>query len=139
RVPRVPARARRRADQGRARSRSARRRSGLGVTLVELVTSLVQAAPARDPGTIGDLLDGLRRHGSRLALSIARIVELVDEDLVDPGVALPALAEAIDALVDPGADRASLEAAQYRIDTLEPRPDPPPRIAAPDVTVDALL
>ncbi len=108
------------------------------MTLVELVTSLVQAAPDRDPVTIEKLLDGLRTRGSNLALSIARILELVDEDLVDPGVALPALAEAIDALVDPGADPASLAAAQYRIDTLEPRPDPPPRIAVPDVSVAAL-
>jgi hypothetical protein len=109
------------------------------VTLPELVTRLVQTAPARDRATVSALLDGLRAHGSRLALAIARIVELVDEELVDPGIALPALAEAIDALVDPRADRASLDAAKYRIDTLEPRPDPPARIVVPDVTLAALV
>ncbi len=108
------------------------------MTLVELVTSLIQAAPDRDPSTVGKLLEGLRARGSRLALAIARIVELVDEDLVDPGVALPALAEAIDALVDPTADPAALAAAQYRIETLEPRPDPPARIAVPDVPLAQL-
>ena len=109
------------------------------MTLPELVTRLVQTAPVREPATIGALLDGLRTNGTRLALALARILELVDEELIDPGIALPALAEAIDALVDPRADRASRDAAQYRIETLEPRPDPPARIAVPDVPLAALL
>ena len=108
------------------------------MTLAALVTTLVQTAPRRDGATVTGLLDGLRANGSTLALTIARILELVDEDLVDAGVALPAIAEAIDALVDPGADRASLAAAEYRIATLEPRPDPPARLQVPDVRLDAL-
>lgn len=106
--------------------------------LDELIIELVRAAPARDAGIVTELLDGLRARGSALALTIARILELVDEDLVDPGIALPALAEAIDALVDPRADRAALAAAQYRIETLEPRPDPPKRLVVPDVPLTSL-
>jgi hypothetical protein len=79
--------------------------------------------------------------GTPLALSIARILEYLADDLVDPGVALPALAEACATLVAgvrDGLDARSLDAARYRIDTLEPRPDPPPKIATPDVPVDKL-
>lgn len=115
---------------------------GVGVTpgpgVVELVTRLIHTAPARERATVSALVDGLRANGADLALAIARILELVDEDLVDAGIALPAIAEAIDALVDPLADRASRDAARYRIETLEPRPDPPVRIAVPDVALAAL-
>ena len=102
------------------------------------ITKLVRDAPARDAATVTALGDALRSIGSPLALSIARILEYVDDDLVDPGVALPAIAEACSALVDPRADARSLEAARYRVDTLEPRPDVP-KIATPDVPVGDLI
>ena len=113
-------------------------RRALPPGIVELITRLIQLAPDRERATVTALVDGLRANGAHLALAIARILELVDEDLVDAGIALPAIAEAIDALVDPRADRASRDAAQYRIETLEPRPDPPARIVVPDVALAAL-
>ena len=107
------------------------------------ITKLVHDAPARDAETVHVLGDALRSIGSPLALSIARILEYVDDDLVDPGIALPAIAEACAALVDGvkhGADARALEAARYRIDTLEPRPGPPPpKIATPDVPASDLI
>jgi hypothetical protein len=106
------------------------------------ITKLVHDAPARDAETVRELGDALRSVGSPLALSIARILEYVDDDLVDPGIALPALAEACAALVDGRADARSLEAARYRIDTLEPRPDGPaisPLGALPDVPASDLI
>ena len=106
--------------------------------MIEQITALVRSAPAREPAIVASLLDELRANGTRLALTIARIVEYLDDHLVDPGVALPALAEAIDALVDPGADAASRAAAEYRIATLEPRPDPPAKLAIPDVPLTQL-
>ncbi len=98
-------------------------------------------APARDAETVRALGEALRSVGSPLALSIARILEYVDDDLVDPGLALPALAEACAALVDGRADARSLDAARYRIDTLEPRPDVPisPLAAMPDVPASELI
>jgi hypothetical protein len=99
------------------------------------ITKLVQEAPYRDATTIETLRTALWSVGTPLALSIARIVEYVAEDLVDPGVALPALAEACATLVagiDGKVDDLALEAARYRIDTLEPMPD------LPDVPVGAL-
>jgi hypothetical protein len=92
-------------------------------TLDELATRLVQTAPALDPDDVRALLDGLRANGSALALAIARAVELVDEQLIDAGVALPALAEACGVLVDPHSDERALDAARYRVDTLSPVPD----------------
>ena len=103
-----------------------------------LVTALVQQAPALDPETIDELRTELRMNGSPLALAIARIVELVGEDLVDAGVALPALAEACAVLVDPRADERAREAARYRVETLEPAPDRPSPPAEPDVPLGAL-
>jgi hypothetical protein len=91
-----------------------------------LITTLVQSAPARDPIVVRALIDALSTIGSPLALSIARIVELVDEELVDPGIALPALAMACATLVDGVAGRLGpreLEAARYEIETLQPMPD----------------
>ncbi|HEY1547580.1 MAG TPA: hypothetical protein VGG28_07165 [Kofleriaceae bacterium] len=102
------------------------------------ITKLVHDAPARDAATVQVLGDALRQLGSPLALSIARILEYVADDLVDPGIALPAIAEACAALVDARSDARSLEAARYRIDTLEPRPDVP-MIATPDVPVGDLI
>jgi hypothetical protein len=105
------------------------------------ITRLVQEAPARDPETLGVLQAALAGVGSPLALSIARILEYVADDLVDPGIALPALAEACATLVAGvrgKLDDRVLAAARYQIDTLEPVPDRP-HIAAPDVPVVDLI
>ena len=88
-----------------------------------LITRLVQEAPAIDARVVSDLRDALWSEGSPLALAIARIVELVAEGLVDPGVALPALAEACATLVS-SRDANVLAAAKFQIDTLEPVPEP---------------
>ena len=87
-----------------------------------LITRLVQEAPAIDARVVEDLRAELWSQGSPLALSIARIVELVAEHLVDAGVALPALAEACATLVS-SRDPRVLAAAKFQIDTLEPVPD----------------
>lgn len=103
-----------------------------------LATKLVQDAPARDPADVAALVLELRVVGSPLALAIARIVELVDEGLVDPSIALPALAEACATLVAGvrgTVDARVLEAARYQIDTLTPMPDKPPRVVSIDVPV----
>ncbi len=99
-----------------------------------LITRLVQQAPALDTAVIAELRDALALVGTPLALAISRIVELVGEQLVDAGVALPALAEACATLVA-GADAHALEAARFRVDTLTPMPDSPARIAVPDVLI----
>jgi hypothetical protein len=112
-----------------------------------LITELVQRAPDRPAATVDALLAALRsvaadRDVCALALSIARIVELVADDLVDPGIALPALAEACATLaagVTCDADRVALEAARYRVETLQPMPDPPPKVGSPDVLTASLL
>ena len=100
------------------------------------ITELVQRAPEIDAGVVDDLIEALRGIGSPLALAIARIVELVAEQLVDPGIALPPLAMACATLAD-GARGAlgerELEAARYEIDTLLPTPDPPARVILPQV------
>lgn len=104
------------------------------------ITRLVHEAPARDAATVERLHTALWSVGTPLALSIARILEYLDEDLVDPGVALPALAEACATLVagvNGLADDRSIEAARYRIDTLEPMPDAP-KLGTPDVPVTQL-
>jgi len=109
------------------------------------ITTLVQQAPALDRAIAEDLVDALRAtrgEPQRLALSIARIVELVIEDLVDPGIALPALAMACATLADGirGALGArELEAARFEIETLTPMPGPPGvRVVIPDVPVNRL-
>lgn len=105
------------------------------------ITKLVHEAPARDAATVQALLLALREVGSPLALVIARTVEYVDDDLLDPGIALPALAEACATLVAGVrgvVDQRVLDAATYQIATLEPMPDKPPKIATPDVTVDRI-
>jgi hypothetical protein len=110
----------------------------------ELITLMVQRAPVIDTTAADELVEHLHRIGSPLARSIARVVELVAEQLVDPGIALPALAMACATLADGvrGALGArELEAARFEIETLMPVPDRPPRIAAsnaPDVPLSSL-
>lgn len=92
------------------------------------ITRLVQEAPARDAATITALLAELHELGSPLALVIARTIEYLDDGLVDPGIALPALAEACATLVAGvrgTVDQRVLDAATYQIATLEPMPDRP--------------
>lgn len=100
------------------------------------MTRLVQEAPAIDHLVVEDLRGELWAQGSPLALSIARIIELVSEGLVNPAIALPALAEACATLVA-SKDPKVLAAAQYQIETLQPVPDRP-HIAAPDVPLHTL-
>jgi hypothetical protein len=107
----------------------------------QLITALVRTAPTADPAVVDELVEHLHRVGSPLARSIARVVELVAEQLIDPGIALPPLAMACATLAD-GArgtltDR-ELEAARYEIETLLPLPDRPRVPAAPDVPLSAL-
>lgn len=110
-------------------------------TIEMLSTALVQQAPDLDSDTLAQLRAELQVVGSPLAAAIARIYELVERDLVDPAIALPALAEACATLVGGMEGRfgeRELEAARYQIDTLEPVPDRPPGIAAPDVPLSSL-
>jgi hypothetical protein len=110
-------------------------------SLEDHATALVQQAPDLDAGTLAQLIDELRAVGSPLALSIARIYELVGIDVVDPAIALPALAEACATLVagiEGRLGERELEAARYQIETLEPVPDKPPRVATPDVPLSQL-
>ena len=105
------------------------------------ITQLVQSAPEIDPAAVDALIDDLRRIGSPLALAIARILELLALELVDPGVALPPLAMAC-ATLAAGArgelGERELEAARYEIDTLTPMPDPPHQVVIPHVPASAL-
>jgi len=106
----------------------------------------VQAAPALDAAITDELIAWLGRIGSPLARSIARVVELVGEQLVAPGIALPPLAMACATLVDGVRGKlpaSALEAARFEIETLMPLPDLPearraPKIAAPDVPLISL-
>lgn len=110
------------------------------VRIEQLITELVQRAPIADPAVVDELVDELRLIGSPLARSIARVTELVAEQLVDPGIALPALAMACATLADGvrGAlGERELEAARYQIETLMPVPDRP-AIAVPDVPISSL-
>ena len=105
------------------------------------ITELVQRAPEIDPGVADDLIESLRGVGTPLALAIARIVELVAEQLVDPGIALPPLAMACATLaggVRGALGERELEAARHEIDTLLPMPDPPARVLLPEVPLAAL-
>lgn len=107
----------------------------------ELITLLVRSAPASDPAVVDELVEHLHRIGSPLARSIARVVELVAEQLVAPGIALPPLAMACATLADGVRGKLTdreLEAARFEIETLMPMPDRPPPIAAPDVPLSAL-
>ena len=109
--------------------------------LEALATQLVQEAPVLEPAVLGELRDELQQIGSPLALSIARIYEFIGHGLVDPAIALPALAEACATLVqgiDGKLGERELEAARYQIDTLTPMPNKPPKIATPDVPLSSL-
>jgi hypothetical protein len=92
----------------------------------QAITTLVQQAPALDGAIVDALVDELRMNGSPLALTIARVVELVAEQLVDPGIALPALAMACATLCDRSVTTRELDAARYQIETLQPVPDRAP-------------
>jgi hypothetical protein len=93
-------------------------------SIEEMITQLVRDAPAIDARVADDLVLALRSIRLPLAHAIARVLELVIEQLVDPGIALPALAMACATLVDERSDERSLAAAQYEIETLLPMPDP---------------
>ena len=90
----------------------------------QLITELVRSAPELDAAHVTALRDALWADGRPLALAIGRVLELVAEQLVDPGIALPALAEAIATLVASN-DPTVLEAARFQVDTLVPKPDVP--------------
>ncbi len=85
------------------------------------ITKLIHEAPHLDSTTVDKLQAALGDMGTPLARSIARIVDFLAQGRVDPGVALPALAEACAALVSSSTE-AVLRAAQYQVDTLEPKP-----------------
>jgi hypothetical protein len=107
----------------------------------QLITLLVQGAPAIDTTLVDELVERLHHVGSPLARSIARVVELVAEQLVAPGIALPPLAMACATLADGMRGKLThreLEAARYEIETLLPLPGKPPTITAPDVPLSAL-
>ena len=117
------------------------------MTPIELaITELVQSAPDLDRALVDELAGELRRishaGGAPLAAVIARVLELTADDLVDPGVALPALAMACTTLVGGigGAlTQRELDAARYEIETLLPMPGVPgARLVVPDVPVDKL-
>ena len=101
-----------------------------------LITELVQTAPAMSAVTIQSLMEALFRDGRPLARSIARVVELVGSDLVDPGIALPALASACSTLVRGPTDR-EREVARFEIETLMPVPDREKPVV-PDVPLTSL-
>lgn len=111
------------------------------MTFEASITQLVQTAPALDPAVVEALAADLRGIGSPLALAIARVVELVGEGLVDPGIALPPLAMACATLaagIRGTLGEPALEAARFEIETLLPLPTQAPRIAAPDVPIASL-
>ena len=114
-----------------------------GVDRIEqLITELVQRAPIADPAVVDELTAALHRIGSPLARSIARVIELVAEQLVDPGIALPALAMACATLaagVRGALGERELEAARFEIETLLPVPDRVPAVRVPDVPISSLL
>lgn len=107
----------------------------------DAITRLVQDAPALDADRIAALVADLRDLAPPLALSIARVLELVAERRIDAGIALPALAMACATLA--GGIRGTysqreLEAARNEIETLLPVANAPPRITAPDVPLSRL-
>ncbi|HET9619997.1 MAG TPA: hypothetical protein VFP84_01430 [Kofleriaceae bacterium] len=111
-----------------------------------LITELVQRAPELDAAVVDELTLHLRRIGSPLARSIARVTELVAEQLIAAGIALPPLAMACATLADGVRGKLTdreLEAARYEIETLLPVPDRPdgaprPVITIPDVPLSSL-
>jgi hypothetical protein len=119
--------------------------AGSGCDRIEqLITQLVQAAPAVDAAVVDELVARLHRIDSPLARSIARVIELVADQQIAPGIALPPLAMACATLaagVRGTFGARELEAARYEIETLLPVPDrasPPAASAAPEVPLSAL-
>ncbi len=113
-----------------------------GARIEELVTRLIHTAPAREIDIVRELVDQLHGVATPLARSIARIIELVDEDLVDPGIALPALAMACSTLaagLRGELGEPTLEAARYEIDTLQPMPDGPVKVTMPSIPASSLV
>ena len=110
--------------------------------LEALATRLVQEAPTLEPAVLDELREELQQVGSPLALAIARIYEFVGHGLVDPAIALPALAEACATVVmgiEGKVGQRELEAARYQIDTLTPMPDKPKNLlVTPDVPLVSL-
>jgi hypothetical protein len=109
------------------------------------ITQLVREAPTLEAAVTAELTLRLREVGSPLALSIARVVELVAEGRIAQGIALPHLAMACATLADGVAGRLAereLEAARYEIDTLLPIPGAPapaaPAVRIPDVPLISL-
>ena len=105
-----------------------------------LITQLVRTAPDLEDAALADLRVVLEQVGTPLARSIWRALELAADQLIDPGIALPALAEACSTLVAGvrgHVDDRVLEAARYQIDTLQPVPDVP-RMTVPDVPLASL-
>jgi hypothetical protein len=126
-------------------TRAAGAAAGAPHAIERCITQLVREAPALDEAVAAELVEQLRIVGSPLALSIARIVELVAEGLVAPAVALPHLAMSCATLADGIAGRLTereLEAARYEVDTLLPVPEVPGVRAVafplPDVPLAAL-
>ncbi len=103
-----------------------------------LITRLVQEAPVLDATVVAELTAGLRADGRPLALSIAKVVELVAAGAIDQAISLPALAMACGTLCDPRMGTPEHEAARYEIETLLPMPKPAPIVAAPDVPLTSL-
>jgi hypothetical protein len=71
---------------------------------------------------------------------VARVVELVGEQLIDAGIALPAIAMACATFNDAALTAREYEAARYEIETLLPLPDreAKTKIVMPDVPVSRL-
>lgn len=93
-----------------------------------IMIKLVREAPQRDPAEIATVRTALDRIGTPLAASIARVLDGVANDRIDPAISLPALAEACATLVAGLAgklDQRSLDAACHQLDSLEPVPRPP--------------
>jgi hypothetical protein len=97
-----------------------------------LITDLVRKAPALDAVELASLVERLRTDGAPLAISIARVVELLGKGEVAAAISLPALASACATLGDPNLTEREREAARFEIETLLPVP------RAPDVPADRL-
>ncbi|MDB4963156.1 MAG: hypothetical protein JWP01_3155 [Myxococcales bacterium] len=111
----------------------------------QLITQLVQSAPALDEAVLRDLDGELQANGSPLARSIARVLALLDTGQpiagIDQGIALPALAMACGTLCDPRLTEREHDAARFEIETLLPLPASavkPPTLTAPDVPLSSL-
>ena len=106
-----------------------------------LITRLVQQAPALEADALHSLVLELERNAAPLALSIARVLQLVGANQIDQGIALPALAMACGTLVDPRLTAREHDAARFEIETLLPVPEgasKAPKMTAPDVPLSAL-